>query len=1072
MLSLSNYYEGRLCAFKIFFKAAVIHSVMLTGLFQTMSAQDYKPRNYIPPSPIAASFKIYGDIPVSFSTGVPDITIPIYVIEAGNYKIPITLKYHVKSIKPGSAKSNVALGWTLDYGGMVSRSIYDRPDDGLIVNYSGTNFCGSDSNQELMDMQKINGSDSEFDIYNFSIPGHGGEFIVNNNTPVLLSNKPLRINFAPNDIDLTDDRGTKYKFGYGKYHLAANSANFLKSSWLLSQIALPTNHTIDFIYQDISRFRYYPNSRMLSISGDKQNRIAQGIVVATQLDPIPPANPYISFPSPSYIDYDEKNISEINFPNGKIVFSLSADKKIITGLKIYNTTELLKEYQFVLSETFGTGDMKLLNKVISKDNTSSDIETYELEYYAPTTIASDAGTDYWGYYNGASKRAFPCDTYTYDVIANYDNSAPTPWTLANLDVTSYCQNKMANLTFSTQNALWKIKYPTKGESEFIYGLNQVYSTETSAVVLGNGLRLEKLNSLDGTGTLTTKTFTYETPSSSTLPLQKSEFASISHRVSICDDIFSPSTVDQFIAKTTNFTYDADFSSRIASSLMDIRYEKVTETVGTTSLNIGRNVYYYKSNHHEIAYPYNMGYGTQEGPRYALSKYRGWDSDLLIRKETYAKDETIPIETHDYKYNYHYTGSFQNTYVRKLTDYPNTSNWGLNESATRQMLIGYGVPISYLPHVFSYYKYEIVSGWTELEEEISLKNMNGALVETKYKYKYDGAKTFYPSSISTSDSRNSYKTQVMQYPYDFPTVQPYSAMLEKNIISPAISTIERLGEGVAGQVISTKRINYFNWGNNIFQPSSIEVSTLANAPEPRLTIHAYDSFGNPLSLSADRGPKTTYKWSYNKQYPIAEAKNASLNEFYHQNFEDGEVDYDGSLMYDNTKAHTGKYSGRLTNPNASEMVSHSTKRIAINQGVKRKFTFSGWVYSDAPTVELFLFMMKPGETAYNSYYDNMQTTVKNKWTYMQKDFEVPADVYEVFLRLDNNSFGNVWFDDLRIQPSDASMNTYTYSPLVGMTSAIDDSGKTVYYEYDSFQRLKSIKDQNRNIVKTYDYHFKQ
>lgn len=55
--------------------------------------------------------------------------------------------------------------------------------------------------------------------------------------------------------------------------------------------------------------------------------------------------------------------------------------------------------------------------------------------------------------------------------------------------------------------------------------------------------------------------------------------------------------------------------------------------------------------------------------------------------------------------------------------------------------------------------------------------------------------------------------------------------------------------------------------------------------------------------------------------------------------------------------------------------------------------------------------------------------------------------------------------------DAQITTYTYSPLVGMTSMTDPKGMTTYYEYDSFQRLQNVKDQNGNIIKNYDYHYK-
>lgn len=55
---------------------------------------------------------------------------------------------------------------------------------------------------------------------------------------------------------------------------------------------------------------------------------------------------------------------------------------------------------------------------------------------------------------------------------------------------------------------------------------------------------------------------------------------------------------------------------------------------------------------------------------------------------------------------------------------------------------------------------------------------------------------------------------------------------------------------------------------------------------------------------------------------------------------------------------------------------------------------------------------------------------------------------------------------------AMVTTYTYSPLVGITSETDPSGKTSYYEYDALGRLLRIRDMDNNIVKAFSYKFKE
>jgi hypothetical protein len=62
--------------------------------------------------------------------------------------------------------------------------------------------------------------------------------------------------------------------------------------------------------------------------------------------------------------------------------------------------------------------------------------------------------------------------------------------------------------------------------------------------------------------------------------------------------------------------------------------------------------------------------------------------------------------------------------------------------------------------------------------------------------------------------------------------------------------------------------------------------------------------------------------------------------------------------------------------------------------------------------------------------------------------------------------------LRTSLPNALVTTYTYKPLVGVTSETDPQGKTIYYVYDNFNRLKLIKDKDNNILKTFEYKYQE
>lgn len=94
-------------------------------------AQPADPLNVsiIPPAPTAAALAKYALTPVNLSSGIPTVEIPLYEIADHDVKLPVSLSYHGGGIKIGQIASWTGLGWSLNAGGVVTRTVMGLPDE-------------------------------------------------------------------------------------------------------------------------------------------------------------------------------------------------------------------------------------------------------------------------------------------------------------------------------------------------------------------------------------------------------------------------------------------------------------------------------------------------------------------------------------------------------------------------------------------------------------------------------------------------------------------------------------------------------------------------------------------------------------------------------------------------------------------------------------------------------------------------------------------------------------------------------------------------------------------------------
>lgn len=88
-------------------------------------------RANVRPLPSAASLINFAEVPANEFTGVPSISIPLYGYQthSNNVSVDVSLGYHPKSASFNDRSSDVGTGWSLNAGGSISRVVNHKPDE-------------------------------------------------------------------------------------------------------------------------------------------------------------------------------------------------------------------------------------------------------------------------------------------------------------------------------------------------------------------------------------------------------------------------------------------------------------------------------------------------------------------------------------------------------------------------------------------------------------------------------------------------------------------------------------------------------------------------------------------------------------------------------------------------------------------------------------------------------------------------------------------------------------------------------------------------------------------------------
>jgi hypothetical protein len=1085
-----------------------------------------------PPSPTAYELGKYGDIPIGLFTGSPNVSIPLLEYKIKDLTIPITLGYSSNGIKVDQLETKVGLGWVINTGGIITRTIRQGPDElrgvkqPVVINenYKSQEFI--DYYNTIINGTKLDNSgsliyDSEPDIFNFNFLGRSGRFTTNNDGEiVLLSDFSLKVTYIPGGFLIIDELGIKYYFNTSESSRldstgdngTSNMGNYSTTSWSISKIIMPNNEVVNFNYADevynyvttqdqsLSMYENYPIS---DVSSDNCRM---------------KANPPREGPLMSYnLSIHGKSIIGISCTNamyGTINFEYNtvhpqvANYGMLSSVNIKNNVNGIVEK--VALEYITAKQRMFLNKVTFLDPDKKYNFEYGNLYDLPNRLSF--AKDRWGYYNGKSNgKLYPNLSGPNNITENFFN-----------EIFPQGANRDLDETKAKIGLLQKIIYPTRAYSEFEYESND-YPTSENVSTIGNK-KLEVSTTLQDplyAEKADTFTFTY-LGESKLVPLNIS--FSLNYQSPCAYNPTTAKTDRKLFVEITNLTnplHDtgivslqgapyAELGNRIIITESDVYMNKYSISLTKdNSYKIKISVFYQcltgQVNFDYATSPAKLVFFNKKTGGLRVSKVTNKESSgtyLSSKKYFYAQKEHLDTSSGTYSRppNYiskSYDGGvcfwFNNHFDRWTLTYNNLNS---NDLAYK-----------YLPE-FQYSRYEYVTVSDDNDQF-----QNGGM---EYHYRVVQLQQMSPNAMvfgtfqeAFPENENSWGDGLNLEKTTFKKVGGVFKSINKEIYDYRRDS--RINEIIHGFKLLRK------WPNSIL----INNTPLADA-EDALLVTKYDITTNWNYLSY----KATQVFDSNGQNPIGTVTNYF---------------YDNPLHCQLTRTITNSSNGKpiitktyypddavTTNSLGLESLSvdafNSINKLKTPTWHQTGTPIQTETYSDDNNdgTAISSELLNTKRTNYKDWgnnnilpekiqilkgeYNSGINALETRITYNKYDdkgnpleLQLTNDKTIVYIwgynktlpvaKIENATYaqvetlmggaGFVLTDGLsatqetalRTGLPNAMVTTYTHKPLIGVSTITDAKGDKVTYEYDGFNRLKWILDKNGNKLSENEYHYK-
>ncbi|MGV0755904.1 DUF5977 domain-containing protein [Empedobacter brevis] len=1006
-------------------------------LISSLSSAQVDSRNPFTPkvfsnSPNSSSLGQYNPYEIDLFSGQPNINFNFFTYHKDGYNLDLNLSYNLSSIKPDIPPTWTGVGWNLNVGGVITRTIKGGVDEVLVSNYTPNNkfsyydnynkLAAADWNstsklvQFMNDNVSIgNGNPGVYpspDEFNFSVNGMTGSFYKNHEGKWVISsgdftdikiedelianfrlkedglksvnNKTYVIKRIIYGFTLTDTKGIKYIFGktpesiefsatpYGSPDIEYRS-DFVANSWFLTKVITPNNFQITYNYERENKAFFKVNasfSAMYTKIGNVMERHQRAAHLAER----------------TFVTY-LKNIN-INDLYSIDFFKSTANVEEYDYTKVNGdpwTSVFGYTHHYKIDIQSAKHFYKLDKIVINKGASSEEINFSYLENPTKklflTSFTQNDKKHTLEYFSTdlPQYNQFKNDHWGYFNNKSFSGISPEDGMYLSAD---QLKNdlpliKETDPSQLTKGVLKKIIFPTKGFSEFFYephDYSKIISANTSNPV---DFYLEHTTKKIAGGLRIQKTIT---DPGDTQKIIKEYFYTDNGGI-------NGNSTGILSGKPIYYEEDQNSNSRVfrfadmpiipvnTTKGKHITYSKVTERVSGT--NEGGSTEYIFSNS-------DNGFIDKRPDNFIFQAFSINNSSIYnnLRKLNYNNLEfergkplsvTLKNKSNQIVQQTNYT--YRNEVSRfdnRIRAYDFQSNV-------------YGRPIADGPYTvlsgmadikrISAYKIYSYHPYLSKKEEIIYDQNGNSIINTE-EYKYNNGTNHLLKELKTVNSKNESIITEYQYPCDLSESYLTELCFQNRIAEPVI-TKQKVGDVYISEVH-----NQYNLFQNIIQKSAThqkrgtgintDVST-----DRKITYDFYDNKGNILQYTLENGLPVSVIWGYGEQYPIAKIEGTAYNQI--------SIDFIKELQ-DLSNEDNDRCFGLNTDCKESSL----RKRL--------------------------------DEFRSNALFNNSMVTM------------------------------------------------YTYDPLIGVTSIIQPNGQIEYYNYDAANRLQSIVNDQNEVIKTFEYNF--